>query len=535
MSNPHKSITLNLLKAVFQKDPKQEISIGTIQNKFTKTIKTVQTMVEWGRKSNSQDAEYYKAINDKANPETGEILPNQNNEIGRILKYRYQEYLPEEMLVKSRVERLINHNHISDDKTMGKKWKAFYNDEYISQGWQRTLKMTPPTASPSINLGAVNNLYSSMTIKESIIELHTVVYDIKAILHFKIPDYYIQQDYKKISLPIISLNKSNEISYHFSFEFDRQFPEISSKYVIGVDAGINYPYVASVVDTQTKKVVKTVLPSQRVMSLARDIRITKEQISNLKKKLINADKNNNDYKYWVCKNEIEQERCGLKKKRREFAIVIGQEIADVSVNYDNAIVAVEDLSWVRNTMQNGRWNHGEQVKWLRHYCDLQGLLCYTVNARDTSQLCSVCDSRIVHKSDRLVFCNSCKIELDRDVNASINIAKRVINSAVKSSVTRSSTIKRKKKSKAFKNPVVRVPSRKNTVRNPLGKKNRVTPKRVNKVKREKVLLDKVVNEEFYGSCDKGIVGERTNRSLSDVKQPIAIVSQSFNQQNSNKQ
>lgn len=532
MANPRKSITLTPYKAVLQKDPKQEIDLITINNKFTKTIQVVQEMVQWGRNSNHQEPEYYKAINNGANPDTGEVLKKHNSEVGRVLNYHYQKYLPEEMLVKSRVERLIHHNHVSDDKSMGKKWKAYEGDEYVSQGWSRTLKMTPPSVSPSINLGAVNNLYSSMVIEENTIKLSTVVYDVKAILYFKIPDYYMNQDYKKISLPIISLSKTGEISYHFAVEFDRQYPEITSKYVIGVDAGLKEPYIASVINAETKQVVKTVKPSQRVKSLARDIRITQEQIGNLTNKMLKAHKKNDEYKYWVCKQEIDQERKGLKNKRREFAILIGQEIANISVQYDNAVIAVEELGWVHNTMQNGRWNRGEQLKWLKHYCDLQGLLCYKVNANGTSQYCSYCESKIVHKQDRLVFCKFCNIELDRDVNASINIAKRAVNSAVKSSLTRKDTRKRKKRSKSLKRTVQRVPARRDVLKQSL-KKHQPTPKQVKKVKKNVVLPVKVVNNEYYGSCNQGIVGERIIGSLSDVMQPV--VSSGFDQQSSRKQ
>ena len=531
MSNPRKSITLTPYKAVAQNNPEQEIDLSVISEKFAKTIRVVQTMVEWGRNTNHQTPEYYKAITDNANPDTGEVLPKQNNEIGRLLNYRYQEYLPEEMLVKSRVERLINHNHVSDDKTMGKKWKAYDNEEYVSQGWQRTLKMTPPTASPSINLGAVNNLYSSMTIDNNIIKLSTVVYDIKATLFFKIPDYYVQQDYKKISMPIISLNKNNEVKYHFAMEFERQYPEITSDYVVGVDVGLNEPYVASVIDTSTQRVVKTMKPSRRVMSLARDIRLTQSQIGFLTKKMLKAFKNNNDYRYWVYKQEITQERRGLKKKRREFAIVIAQEIAGLAISYGNAVIAVEELGWVQNTMQNGRWNRGEQVKWLKHYCDLQGLLCYKVSAYHTSQTCSLCGSKIVHKQDRLVFCKSCGIDQDRDVNASVNIAKRVVKSAVKSSFTRAETRKRRKRSKTLNKSVKRVPERREVLKQPLGKKNKPTPKQVKKLKKKVVLPVEVVISGYYGSCDQGIVGEETIGMSSDVMQPSV---QSFDQQSSRK-
>lgn len=52
-----------------------------------------------------------------------------------------------------------------------------------------------------------------------------------------------------------------------------------------------------------------------------------------------------------------------------------------------------------------------------------------VDPRNTSQMCSGC-GRIVHKelSDRVHYCPYCKLTMDRDLNASLNILHRGLTS-----------------------------------------------------------------------------------------------------------
>ncbi|MEK0339412.1 MAG: zinc ribbon domain-containing protein, partial [Nitrosopumilus sp.] len=53
-----------------------------------------------------------------------------------------------------------------------------------------------------------------------------------------------------------------------------------------------------------------------------------------------------------------------------------------------------------------------------------GLPVQYVKANYTSSKCSECGSKLVPEENRMMTCNSCKIIVDRDINASRNILNR---------------------------------------------------------------------------------------------------------------
>ena len=112
-----------------------------------------------------------------------------------------------------------------------------------------------------------------------------------------------------------------------------------------------------------------------------------------------------------------------------------QEIAYLSYVWDNAVVAVEDLGWIANTMQNGRWNRGELVKWLTHYVTQNGGWVVAVSPANTSQLCHKCGQRVTHPTRKVSVCPE-HGAMDRDVNAAANIAARAVPRVAKARATR---------------------------------------------------------------------------------------------------
>ena len=121
--------------------------------------------------------------------------------------------------------------------------------------------------------------------------------------------------------------------------------------------------------------------------------------------------------------------------------------------FDNAVVAVEDLGWVKNTMQNGRWNRGELVKWLTHYVDQNGGWVLAVNAANTSQVCHKCGSSVTHPEHKVSDCPKCG-SLDRDVNAAANIAARAVKKVEKAREKRGNNSKLQPQA-PLKTPVAR--------------------------------------------------------------------------------
>lgn len=177
--------------------------------------------------------------------------------------------------------------------------------------------------------------------------------------------------------------------------------------------------------------------------------------------------------------EVHLTSAEASRKKRELAIVAAQEIAHLSHQYDNAVVAVEDLSWIRNTMQNGRWNRGTFVQWLTHYVAQNGGWVVAVNAAHTSQLCHVCGKKVKHPEHKVSVCPKHGV-MDRDVNAAANIASRAVPKVEKARKTRAKNRKLQRQAR-LKTPASRdslkYPGRDRT-------KNVPTPKRKKRIVRE---------------------------------------------------
>ena len=114
---------------------------------------------------------------------------------------------------------------------------------------------------------------------------------------------------------------------------------------------------------------------------------------------------------------------------------------------------MEDLGWVRNTAQHGRWNRGELVKWLTHYVSQNGGWVVAVNPANTSQLCHKCGSRVSHPSHEVSVCAEHGV-LDRDINAATNIAARAVPKVAKARATRAKNRKLRPQA-PLKTPVAR--------------------------------------------------------------------------------
>lgn len=163
--------------------------------------------------------------------------------------------------------------------------------------------------------------------------------------------------------------------------------------------------------------------------------------------------------------------------------MVAQEIADIADVWDNAIIVVEDLSFVKNTMQNGRWNRGELVRWLNHYHELNGGRVLKVNAWNTSQECPYCHEKVTHPKWKESYCAHCDVLMDRDIAASAVIAQRCIAS-VKQSITT-----RKKSQKFTTQRTRRSPAVRDTLEYPRRDRTKNHPTPVRKKAHKKAVIN----------------------------------------------
>ena len=130
----------------------------------------------------------------------------------------------------------------------------------------------------------------------------------------------------------------------------------------------------------------------------------------------------------------------LRKKARKVVARIHERIGWKRENFAHQesrklinrfnTIAVEDLSI--NDMQQGNFHSINRsisdvawrqfLEYLRYKAEYAGSRCIQVNPAYTSQTCSNCGNR--HKlklSDRIFHCPLCSLQLNRDVNAALNI------------------------------------------------------------------------------------------------------------------
>lgn len=392
---------------------------------------------------------------------------------GRRAGVTMPEFLEAGRTGKSRKEWLVRYNIVTAFRSWQERVKAVNGEstKYVSQGWKRTMSASPPSYGEDyINLGAVDKQYA--VIENDPFAAGEIV--LKMVIRGKWYRLFFSFDVMrfpegKVTLPLIKV-ENNQPVFIFTVVTDNPLVQLSGEHTIGVDLGINNYATVAVRDTKTGKIVHETTLSQRVHSLWNSVRASERQVKQLRKK---ADK----FLYqrqtrMSVLDEARLHRKAASRKKRELTIVAAQEIAYLSHFWGNAVVAVEDLSWVANTMQNGRWNRGEFVKWISHYVSQNGGWVISVSAANTSQQCYKCGSKVSHPAHEVSLCPKCGA-MDRDVNAAMNIASRAVPKVEKV---------RKKHGKNHKLPKkapLKTPTAQKALKHPGGSrnKNKPTPKR----------------------------------------------------------
>ena len=275
----------------------------------------------------------------------------------------------------------------------------------------------------------------------------------------------------KVTLPVIKV-QGGEPVFIFTVVTDNPVVQFSGDYTIGVDVGINDYATVVVRSVETGRIVHQTTLSRRVHSLWNSVRASEKQVRDLKVKA--ATLLHDRQARMSSLDEAQLHREAASRKKRELAILAAQEIACLSHVWGNAVVAVEVLGWIRNTMQRGRWNRGEFVRWLTHYVSQNGGWVVAVNPSNTSQLCHKCGAKVSHPNRKLSVCPE-HGAMDRDVNAASNIAARAVPRVAKARVTRAKNRKLGPQ-RTLKTPVAR-----NSLKHP-GRdrtKNKPTKKRKN--------------------------------------------------------
>ena len=423
----------------------------------------------------SSYATYVVRNDEELGDELERVAVAQPTTAGRRAGVTMPDFLVSGKSGRSRKEMLVQHRVVTECRSYQERVKAANGEssKYVSQGWRRTVDASAPSYGEDyVNLGAVDKCYAAIEnnpFTDGEIVLKMVIQGAWYRLIFNFDNKRFTEG--KVALPVIKVEDGQPV-FIFTVVTDNPVVQFSGDYTIGVDVGINAYATAVVRDVKTGRIAHETTLSQRVHSLWNSVRASELQVRHLRKKAatILGDRQGR----MSVLDEARFHREAASRKKRELAILAAQEIADISHTWGNAVVAVEDLGWISNTMQNGRWNRGELVKWLTHYVTQNGGWVVAVNSAHTSQKCHTCGAKVSHPTHELSVC-SAHGAMDRDVNAAVNIAARAVPRVVKARATRA------KNKKLRSQPPLRTPVARNSLKYP-GRdrtKNKPTPKRKN--------------------------------------------------------
>ena len=402
---------------------------------------------------------------------------------GRRAGVTMPEFLVTGKSGRSRKEALIQHRVVTEHRSWQERIAAANGEsgKYVSQGWKRTVDASAPSYGEAgfINLGAVNKQYAvieNTPLIDGEIVLKLVIQGKWHRLIFPFDNQRFTEG--KVTLPVIKV-ESNQPVFIFTVVTDNPVVQFSGDYVIGVDVGINDYATVVVRNSNTGQAVHKTTLSQRVHSLWNSIKASERQVKQLNKKADKLLYQRQAHMSAVDEGQLHRE--AASRKKRELAVLAAQEIAYLSHQFNNAVVAVEDLSWISNTMQNGRWNRGAFTQWLTHYVTQNGGWVVSVNAANTSQVCHLCGEKVAHPTHKVSLCPK-HGEFDRDVNAAANIAARAVPKVEKARKTRAKNRKLQKEA-PLKTPAARdslkYPGRDRTKSAPTPKRKKQVVKGVN--------------------------------------------------------
>ena len=396
-------------------------------------------------------------------------------EAGRQAGVTMPNFLVSGRTGRSRKERLLCYNAVTSCRSWRERDKAANGEssKYVSQGWKRTANgYAPSYGEDYVNLGAVDKQYAVIEnnpFTDGEIILKMVIQGAWYRLIFDFDNVRFTEG--KVTLPLIKVEDSHPV-FIFTVVTDNPVVQFSGDYTIGVDVGINNYATVVVREVETGRIVHETTLSQRVHSLWNSVQASERQVRFLKKKSDHLLPHRQERMSVL--DEAQFHREAASRKKRELAILAAQEIAYISHLWGNAVVAVEDLSWIRNTMQHGRWNRGGFIQWLTHYVTQNGGWVVAVNPSNTSQKCHACGQRVTHPTHEVSVCAEHGV-MDRDVNAAANIAAKAVPRVVKARATRA------KNRKLQPQVPLRTPPARASLKYP-GRdrtKNKPTPKRKN--------------------------------------------------------
>jgi putative transposase len=257
----------------------------------------------------------------------------------------------------------------------------------------------------SITFPRVNSAKAGATLVHNILKLSKIG-EISVILHRPIPDGF---DIKQATI----VCKADGWYVSFAIEDDTVpvfIPVDEIKSAVGIDVGLDKFLTTS---------------DAEIIAVPRFYRKAQTALASLQRKLARQEKGSNNYQKQA--NKVARLHLHIARQRKNFHYLAAHYLC---TTYD--LIGFEKLN-IKGLARTRLAKSILDVAWRTFLNILQavavrrGKHTFEVDARGTSIECFNCGERVVKDlSVRVHDCPSCKISLDRDLNASLNILKRTV-------------------------------------------------------------------------------------------------------------
>ena len=291
-------------------------------------------------------------------------------------------------------------------------------------------KASLPGVSAKLNLAVCDAHFAPKTSRNDsdplsiVVQVKTPSYGLTKI-NLRLPENTERFSDGKICRPTIRLNNKGQVVFDFAIEHEAQ--QRDTNRVVGVDLGKVKPFVATVIDLDTKYMSAPyhVNHKKRLSSLVKAEKKRRDLSAHLYKRADLCDKYNRTDHADVLRTEARRVSAKATHIKHEISQCIANQIVSVA-DQNDAHVSLENLSWL--DAQGGRWPHAEIQGRIENTAKRYGLKVVKVNAKDTSRTCSRCGGKTSNNpKTRVGACTDCGFSLDRDVSASREIALRAVS------------------------------------------------------------------------------------------------------------
>ena len=296
-------------------------------------------------------------------------------------------------------------------------------------------KASLPGVSAKLNLAVCDTYFAPKASRDKndslsvIVQVKTPSYGVTK-LYLKLPENNERFGEGKVCRPTIRLNNKGQIVFDIAIEHEVNQRDTSK--FIGVDLGKVEPFIATVIDPETKhrSAPYHTNHKRRLGSLVKKEQKRCELASHLYKRADVCSLHNRTDHADTLRTEAKRVSAKATRIKHEISQCIASQVVEIA-NQNDAHISLENLSWL--DAQGGRWPHAEIQNRIENTAKRYGLKVFRVSAKNTSKTCSRCGGKVSNNSKtRVGTCTTCGFLLNRDVSASREIALRATSPSSRS-------------------------------------------------------------------------------------------------------